>query len=174
MRPIHVPCGKRDRRRSWARSHAGRASCSLPGTDGDPAGVNQGAQVAGERRLVQGRQPAESPLAYFSRGTQAPQERVLGRAQADVAQFLVVQPAHRPGRLAQGIAKAGGGGRFVSLVAHTRCICMQSAVVKGVWGSRRAATWSVGRTRTGSPRMADRGTVSQWVGTIIDCLPEGA
>src|SRR5262249_5300693 len=29
MRPDHVPFGKRERRRSWARSHAGRASCSL-------------------------------------------------------------------------------------------------------------------------------------------------
>src|SRR6516162_8713069 len=37
----------------------------LPGTDGDPAGIDQGAEVTGERRLVQGRQPAEIALAYL-------------------------------------------------------------------------------------------------------------
>ncbi len=95
----------------------------LPGADGNPAGVDQGAEVAGKRRLVQRRKLAEIPLAYFPRGTQALQERVLGRAQADTAQVLVVQPAHRPGRLTQGVAQAGGGGGFGSLAAHVKCIC---------------------------------------------------
>ena len=68
--------------------------------------------------------PYEVALAHFPRVTQPPQEGVLGRAQADTAQFLVVQSAYRPVRLAQGVAETGGGGRFGSLAAHIRCICM--------------------------------------------------
>jgi hypothetical protein len=56
----------------------------LPRPGGDPAGGDQGAKVAGQRRLVEGRKPAEIPPAYFPRGAQALQERVLGRAQADL------------------------------------------------------------------------------------------
>ena len=48
-----------------------RQATVLPGADGNPAGVDQGAEVAGKRRLVQGRKLAEIPLAYFPRGTQA-------------------------------------------------------------------------------------------------------
>jgi hypothetical protein len=95
----------------------------LPGTDGDPASIDQGAQVAGEGRLVEGRKLAEVALAYFPGVTQVPQKGVLCRAQADVAQLFVVQAAHRPRRLAKGVAKTEGGGRFESLAVHVKCIC---------------------------------------------------
>jgi hypothetical protein len=43
----------------------------LPGANGDPTSIDQGPKVAGERRLVQGRKPAEVPLAYFPRAARA-------------------------------------------------------------------------------------------------------
>jgi hypothetical protein len=57
----------------------------LPGADGNPTGVDEGAQVAGQCRLVQGRKLAEIALPYLPHGAQALQERVLGRAQAYLA-----------------------------------------------------------------------------------------
>ena len=51
-------------------------------------------------------EPAQVPLAHLPRGPQLPEKGILGGAQADTAQVLVVQPGHRPGRLAKGVAKA--------------------------------------------------------------------
>src|SRR6266404_1379210 len=42
----------------------------LPGADGDPAGVDQGAEVTCQRRLVQRRQAAEVPLPDLTRAPQ--------------------------------------------------------------------------------------------------------
>src|SRR5438445_4839417 len=79
----------------------------VPGADGYPAGVDQGAEVTCQRRLVQRRQAAEVSLPDLTRTAKLTEQGVLGRAQADAAQLLVVEPAHGPRRLPQGVAKAG-------------------------------------------------------------------
>src|SRR5262249_3314494 len=103
----------------------------LPGADGYPAGGDQGAEVTRRRGLVQRRPAAEVPLPDLTRAAKVAEQRELGRAQAHAAQFLVVEPAHGPGRLSQGVAQARRGDRLVALGFHITCICMQSAVVKG-------------------------------------------
>src|SRR5882762_6682245 len=90
----------------------------LPGADGDPAGVDQRAEVTRQRRLVQRRHPAEVPLPDLTHTAEAAEQRVPGRAQADAAQLLVVEPAHGPGRLSQSIAQARRGERIVALAFH--------------------------------------------------------
>src|SRR5439155_21574690 len=77
------------------------------------------------------------------------EQGILGRAQADAAQFLVVEPADGPGRLTQGVAKARGGGRFVAFGAHIRCKRNESAAVKGL-ASGRGAVLGPGLFRQGA------------------------
>src|SRR5262249_32534847 len=101
----------------------------LPGADGYPAGVDQGTEVAGQRRLVQRGQAAEVSLPDLTRAAKVTEQGVLGRAQAHAAQLVVVESAYGPGRLPQDVAQARDGSQFVAPGAHIKCICKQSAVV---------------------------------------------
>src|SRR5271165_3049175 len=103
----------------------------VPGPDGDPAGVHERTEAAGQRRLVVQRQLGQVPLPDFAGPAEQLEQRVLGREEADAAQLLVIEPADGPRRLPQDIAQARGGGRFVSLGSHITCIRRQLAVVKG-------------------------------------------
>ena len=103
----------------------------VPAADGDPASVHQRAKVTRQRRLVKRRQPAQVALPDLPGPREDAEQGILGRAQADAAQLLVVEPADGSRCLTQGVAKAWGGGQVVMLGAHIRCICSESAVVKG-------------------------------------------
>ncbi len=113
------------------RRSGGRASRAGPHRDGwRPSRGRSGGEGAGERRLVQGRQPAEIALAYFPRGARRRRSEywVVRRPTPAVPRRTAGSP---PGWPVQGVAKAGRGGRFVSLAGHIRCIYRLSAVVKG-------------------------------------------
>ena len=103
----------------------------VPAADGDPASVHQRAKVARQRRLVKRRQPAQVALPDLPGPREDAEQGILGRAQADAAQLLVVEPADGSRCLTQGVAKAWSGGQVVVLGVHIRCICSESAVVKG-------------------------------------------
>jgi hypothetical protein len=107
-RPDQAPSGRRDRMRSWARSQAGRAWRSLAA----PASVRRtsfsrrsspvpmapsrsrsgggGYVSASSRPATSGRR---GPLPDLTRAAKVTRAGVLGRAQADAAQLLVVEPA---------------------------------------------------------------------------------
>ena len=80
----------------------------VPAADGDPASIHQGAKVARQRRLVKRRQPAQVALPDLSRLRDDAEQGVLGCAQADSAQLVVIQPADGSRRLTQSAAKAVG------------------------------------------------------------------
>src|SRR5262249_4759071 len=71
--------------------------------------------VARQRRLVQRYQPTQVPLPDLTRTAELAEQGILGTAQTDAAQLLVVEPADGPRRLTQGVAKAEGGGRLGAL-----------------------------------------------------------
>ena len=157
MRHCHVPSGISACIRVCARSHAGRASASLalpalviatsfsrrssPLRMAIQPASNERAKVARQRRFVERRQPAQVALPDLPGPREDAEQRKLGRAQADAAQFLVVEPADGSRRLTQGAAKAWRGSQVGLLRAHTRCICSESAVVKGRAGARDKIPW---------------------------------
>ena len=158
-RPCHAPSGNNSRIRPWARSHAGPASVHLRGAvvgdahqllapvgprpEGHPAAPHQRREVAGQRRLVEDRPPAQVALAEFAGAAEDAQQRVLRRPQAEAAEFVVVEPSHGPRRLPQGVAQARAG-RVEFRCVHVECIYMQSASVKGSLPSRDAFCRSLG------------------------------
>ena len=133
--------------RVCARSHAGRASANLA----VPALVivtsfsrrSSPLRTAIQRASTSGRRlrvsvvsssdvsPLRSPCRTWPGPREDVEQGVLGRAQADAAQLLVVEPADGSRRLTQGAAKAVGRGRVVVLRVHIRCICSELVVVKG-------------------------------------------
>src|SRR5258707_14514241 len=68
----------------------------FPGPDGDPSGVHERTEVAGQRRLVVQRQPGQVPLPDLAGPAEQLEQGVLGRAEADAAQLLVIEPADGP------------------------------------------------------------------------------
>src|SRR5262249_14164992 len=102
----------------------------LPGADRYPPGVDQGTEVARERRFVQRGQAAEVSLPNLARVAQVAEQRVLCNAQPNAAQLLVVEPADGPGCLPQGVAQARRSSHFRMFERHARCIYKQSAFVK--------------------------------------------
>src|SRR5262250_801540 len=73
----------------------------LTGPDGYPASLHEGAEVARQRRLVQRCQPTQVPLPDLARSAELAEQGILGRAQTDAAQLLVVEPADGTRRLTQ-------------------------------------------------------------------------
>jgi hypothetical protein len=73
---------------------------------------------------------AKVTLANFARIAEQAEYRILGRAQADAAQLIIVEPAHGPGRTPECQAKAGDADRFCVRSAHVICICRQLRRVK--------------------------------------------
>jgi len=65
-------------------------------THGHPAPVHEGAEGAGQGRLVEHGQRPQIPLTNLARTVKQAQERILGSPQADTAQLLVVEPANSP------------------------------------------------------------------------------
>ena len=136
------------------RSHAGRASANLavpalvivttflaavvPATDSDPTRVQQRAKIARQRRFVKRRQPAQVALPDRAGPREDAQQGILGRAQADAAQLLVIEPADRSRRLTQGAAKAG---------ADTMLCCF-SLILDVYAGTRRLSRCRWKRTRS--------------------------
>src|SRR6516162_2507338 len=100
----------------------------LTGPDGHPAPLHEGAEVARQRRLVQRCQPTQVPLPDLARTAELAEQGILGTAQADAAQLLVVEPADGPRRLTQGVAKAEGGGQLVAL-GRDRQVIPDGAVI---------------------------------------------
>ena len=68
----------------------------VTGPDGDPAGVYERSEIAGQRRLVVQRQLGQVPLADLTAPAKHVEQRVLGRAEAQVTQLIVVEPADSP------------------------------------------------------------------------------
>ena len=159
IRLDHLPFGKLDRSRPWALSHAGCAFWSLPA----PASVRrmnfsrrsspgrmatQPASMRGRRlrvRVVSSREviPPRSRWRTSPAVPQTLHQRVLRRAQAEIAQFLIVKPAHCPRCLAQDVTKAGRGGGCLVLALHIRCICKLFWIIKQ-WGELLARRTPVG------------------------------
>src|SRR5258708_8174707 len=84
----------------------------LPRANGDPAGVYEGAEVSSQRGLFMHRHFAKVALPKFAGPAKQLQQRVLGRAEADATQLLIVEPADDSRRLPECQAKAWGAGRF--------------------------------------------------------------
>ena len=63
MRPDHVRFGRRERRRSWARSHAGRAWCSLA-LDSEDVRMTDTARLDTDPDLPR-RRDRQFPLNHF-------------------------------------------------------------------------------------------------------------
>ena len=89
-----------------------------------------------------------------------PQEGVLGRAQADAAQVLVVQPAYRPNRLAEGAAKAG--------VAAGLCRPLLILnVYTGSWQLSRGEGFGGQRHVAGAGKTRYRFLLLTWLGPLV-------
>ena len=146
-RRCHESSGRQRPHPRCDRSHAGRASASFA----VPASVivtsfsrrSFPLRTATHRAFTSGRRlrvsvvsssdvsPLRSPCRTWPDLRKEVEQRVLGRAQADAAQLLVIEPADGSRRLTQGAAKAAGRIWGVVLSAHIRCICSDLVVVKG-------------------------------------------
>jgi hypothetical protein len=68
----------------------------FPRPDGYPTSLHERAEIAGQGGLVMHRHSAQVALPNFARIAEQAEHRVLGRAEADAAQLLVVDSAHGP------------------------------------------------------------------------------
>ncbi len=82
----------------------------------------QGAEVVCQRVLVVACVLCQVTLLRLARAAEQLAQRLLGCAQADRAQLIVIKPADGPRRLSEGQAEASDVHRGSLFGAHNRCI----------------------------------------------------